>query len=231
MEGWIKLHRRVTESGFWTDSYAVHLWVHLLINATYFPKKTLFNGKIVELKEGQLITGRKKLSYETGISEQIIRKWLELFEINQQITIEKTNAGSCISIINFKNYQQDNQQTIPKKTKDQPTTNQQQTSDQPLLKEIEEGKEIEEIKKDEWDEIIDEFYAYRKQMKKPLKEISRSATKQSLKENSGENLDVARKMLQQTISWGYQGIFPLKNNTQLTPTSKPVMKNGKFGKL
>lgn len=147
MEGWIKIHRRITESGFWTDSNAVHLWIHLLITATYSSKKTLFNGRIVELKEGQLITGRKKLSAETGISEQIIRKWLELFEINQQITIEKTNAGSCISIINYKNYQQDNQQKPIKKTNNQPTTNQQPTNDQPLFKEGKEGQEGKKSKK------------------------------------------------------------------------------------
>lgn len=141
MEGWIKLHRRITESGFWTDSYAVHLWIHLIITATYSPKKTLFNGKIVELQQGQLITGRKKLSAETGISEQIIRKWLELFEINQQITIEKTNAGSCISIVNYKIYQQDNQQKQKKLTNDQPTINQQPTT-------IKRNKEEEELNND-----------------------------------------------------------------------------------
>lgn len=147
MEGWIKIHRRLLESGFWNDSYAVHLWVHLLLHASYEPRKTFFNGKIVQLKVGQLITGRKKLSQETGISEQIIRKWLDLFEINQQLTIEKTNAGSCISILNFKFYQQDNQRSTTKLTNNQPTVNQQPTNDQPLYKEIEEGKEVEEIKK------------------------------------------------------------------------------------
>jgi len=147
MEGWIKIHRRLLESGFWNDSYAVHLWVHLLLHASYEPRKTFFNGKIVQLKVGQLITGRKKLSQETGISEQIIRKWLDLFEINQQLTIEKTSAGSCISILNFKFYQQDNQRSTTKLTNNQPTVNQQPTNDQPLYKEIEEGKEVEEIKK------------------------------------------------------------------------------------
>ena len=153
MEGWIKIHRRLLESGFWNDSYAVHLWVHLLLHASYEPRKTFFNGKIVQLKVGQLITGRKKLSQETGISEQIIRKWLDLFEINQQLTIEKTNAGSCISILNFKFYQQDNQRSTTKLTNNQPTVNQQPTNDQPLYKEIEEGKEAEEVKK----EVVNKF--------------------------------------------------------------------------
>lgn len=153
MEGWIKIHRRLLESGFWNDSYAVHLWTHLLLHASYEPRKTFFNGKIVQLKVGQLITGRKKLSQETGISEQIIRKWLDLFELNQQLTIEKTNAGSCISILNFKFYQQDNQRSTTKLTNNQPTVNQQPTNDQPLYKEIEEGKEVEEIKK----EVVKKF--------------------------------------------------------------------------
>jgi len=134
VEGWIKLHRKIIDSGYFTDSYAVHLWVYLLINATYDKRKTIFNGKILELREGQLVTGRKKISQDTGIPEQIIRKWLNLFEINQQITIEKTNTGSCISILNYKLYQSFNQPSGDNLTNNQPTTNQQPTNGQPLYK-------------------------------------------------------------------------------------------------
>ena len=139
--GWIKLHRKIIDSGYFTDSFAVHLWVYLLIEATHDKRKTIFNGKIVELKEGQLITGRKKIDQQTGISEQVIRKWLQLFEDNQQITIEKTNAGSCISIINYKLYQTINQPTNQPLTNGQPTTNQRSTT-------IQECKEGEELKKE-----------------------------------------------------------------------------------
>lgn len=140
-DGWIKVHRSVQDSGFYTDSFAVHLWIHLVMEACHKPRKTIFNGRIVELKQGQLITGRKKLSQETGISEQVIRKWLELFEINQQITIEKTSAGSCISILNYKKYQEINQHLTSIPTNDQPTTNQPSTTIQELKK-LEELKEI-----------------------------------------------------------------------------------------
>jgi hypothetical protein len=154
-DGWIKVHRSVQDSGFYTDSFAVHLWIHLVMEACHKPRKTIFNGRIVELKQGQLITGRKKLSQETGISEQVIRKWLELFEINQQITIEKTSAGSCISILNYKKYQEINQHLTSIPTNDQPTTNQPSTTIQELkeLKELNKKRRIEFFEKSICDQI------------------------------------------------------------------------------
>jgi len=118
------------------------LWIHLVMEACHKPRKTIFNGRIVELKQGQLITGRKKLSHETGISEQIIRKWLEIFEINQQITTEKTSAGSCISIVNYKKYQEVNQQTNQQSTNDQPTINQPSTT----IQELKNDKELKNLR-------------------------------------------------------------------------------------
>lgn len=228
-EGWIKLHRRITESGFWTDSYAVHLWIHLLITATYSPKKTLFNGKIVELQQGQLITGRKKLSAETGISEQIIRKWLELFEINQQITIEKTSAGSCISILNYKNYQQDNQQTSSSSTNDQPAINQQSTSDQPLLKEKKKIKKEKNIKKKEdmippTIEEVENYFVQNGFSKELAKRAYKYYADSDWHDKNGNKV-INWKQKMQTV-W-----MTVENKQTLKPTANKIMQNGNFGKL
>lgn len=137
-EGWIKLHRKVMHSGYYTDSFAVHLWIHLLLEASHGKKKTMFNGKLIELKEGQFITGRKKLSAQTGISEKVIRKWLNIFEINQQLAIENTSGGSCISILNYKSYQTLGQP----RANDGPAAGQQRANDGPLLKELKNDKNV-----------------------------------------------------------------------------------------
>ncbi len=146
-EGWIKIHRKVLDSGFWMESEAVHLWIHLLIKAAHNQRKTYWNGNLVELQEGQLITGRKKLSEETGIGEQVIRKWLKIFEVNQQITIEKTSVGSCISILNYNEYQEKNQHSNQRATSGQPTTNQRSTNDQPLYKELKNDKNDKNVRR------------------------------------------------------------------------------------
>ena len=65
--GYIKIYRSLKSKGYYKDSQYIHLWVHLLMCATYQEKEYLFNGKIEYLKPGQFITGRQRLSKDTGI--------------------------------------------------------------------------------------------------------------------------------------------------------------------
>ena len=81
------------------------------------------------MKPGELVTGRKKLSEELGISEQTIRTILKDLKIDQLINQQPSNKGSIISILCWNDEQQSNQQT-----------NQQSTSNQPLNKNIKNDK-------------------------------------------------------------------------------------------
>ena len=69
----------------------------------------MFNGHLIKLEAGQLITGRLKLSDQTGISQTSIRRILKLLEINHQIDQQKTSGGTCISICNWSKFQEANQ--------------------------------------------------------------------------------------------------------------------------
>ncbi len=96
------------------------------------------NNKIEIIKEGQLITGRLKLSEQTGISQTSIRRILKLLEINQQIDQQKTNGGTCISIRNWSKFQEADQPIDQRLTNDQPTTDQRLTT-------IQEGGEVKKV--------------------------------------------------------------------------------------
>jgi len=58
------------------------------------------------IREGQLITGRKKLSEETGIPETTIERILNVFENEQQIGQQKTTKYRLITILNWKEHQE-----------------------------------------------------------------------------------------------------------------------------
>lgn len=141
-QGWVKIHRSVFESGFWQDSEAVHLWLHLLLKASHKKTKTIWNGRIKELNPGELITGRKKLSQETGISEKSIRRILNLFEMGQQIGQQKSSGGSCISILNWQKYQEKGQPIGQQGANDGPTEGQQGANDGPLYKNDKNDKNV-----------------------------------------------------------------------------------------
>ena len=108
--GWIKIHRGLQDKGYYTDSHYVHLWIHLLMKANHEEKEFLWNGRIIKIKRGQMIAGRKKLSKETGINEHKVDRILKTLEFEQQITQQATNKYRLITILNYSKYQDDNRE-------------------------------------------------------------------------------------------------------------------------
>jgi preprotein translocase subunit SecF len=127
MEGWIKLHRKLLKWEWFTTPNMLQLFIYLILSANFEDGK--FQGK--EIKRGQLITGRIKLSQETGLSVQSVRSCLERLKSTGEITIQTTNKHSTITICNYDEYQinsndinqQINQLLNQQSTNNQPATN------------------------------------------------------------------------------------------------------------
>lgn len=124
------------------DSIAVHLFVHLLLTANHKPNRFIFNGKEIMVKRGQLVTGRKQISGETGISEWAVRMRLQLFEKLGMLTRKTTSKFSIITICNYKHYQESNYENSPGKpptgdgcltTSRPPATHQQPTTNKNVI--------------------------------------------------------------------------------------------------
>jgi hypothetical protein len=122
--GWVKIHRRLLEKAWYTKTDYAHLWLHLILKATHQPKQFWFNGESMVISSGQFVTGRKKLSAETGIHESKIERILKCFETEQQIEQQKTTVNRLISICNWSEYQ-DDEQPIEQQTNNKRTTSEQ----------------------------------------------------------------------------------------------------------
>jgi len=115
-QGWIITHRKLRESSFYKDSQAVHLWIHLLISANHKDAQVVRGNKVYEVKRGQMLTGRKLLSYETGINESKLQRLLKVFEKCHMIEQQTNSVNRLISIINYDQYQTSEQQVNSKRT-------------------------------------------------------------------------------------------------------------------
>ena len=124
MEGFIQMHRKLLEWEWYDDINVKVLFIHLLLKANWSDKE--WRGIII--KEWQLLTWRIKLSEETWLSQQQVRTSLKKLESTNNITIKTTNRNSIIEVLNYKQYQQVNQQTTKQATNKQPTSNQQVTT-------------------------------------------------------------------------------------------------------
>lgn len=117
MEGFIVLHRKILAWEWFNDSNMVHIFLFLLLSANH--KDNKWRG--INVKRGQLITGRLKIKAKTGISEQSIRTALTNLQNTGEITIKVTNKFSLITIVKYDDYQN----KVKKQPTKQPTTNQQ----------------------------------------------------------------------------------------------------------
>ncbi len=138
--GYIKLHRKMTDWEWYRDPNTFRVFVHLLLSAQY--KETEFRGHTI--KPGQVVCGRKQLAEELGVGEQTIRTALNRLKSTNEITIKVTNKFSIITIEKWAKYQclgaEANQQT-----NQQP--NQQLTSKTKKSNHIQEFKESKEIER------------------------------------------------------------------------------------
>lgn len=139
MSGWIKIHRKLLTWEWYDDHNTTRLFLHLLLSANY--KATKWRGRTIEV--GQVLTGRNKLSNDTGISTQSVRTSLDKLKSTNEIAIESTMKYSIITIINYASYQEieiDINQQINH------LTNQLPTNCQPSTNHIQEIKNIKNVK-------------------------------------------------------------------------------------
>jgi hypothetical protein len=131
MSGWIKLHRKLRRWEWYTDTPAKSLFLHLLIDVN----REDGSHRGVKVLRGQTITGRMKLSAETGLSQQQIRTALDKLVSTNDITIKATKTHSIITVCNYDDYQ--HKEDIEQPT-EQPTL---QPADQPAEQPLTRSKE------------------------------------------------------------------------------------------
>ena len=138
LNGYIKVYRKLIRWGWYQDSVVKDLFLHFLLTASF--KDFEWMGR--HLKAGQLVTGRKKLAAELGFSEQQIRTGIKKLESTKEITSETTNKYSIITVVNWEDYQSDENISTNTITNEQPTSNQQITNEQPHRKNIKNNKNV-----------------------------------------------------------------------------------------
>ena len=118
-KGFMILPREIRRWGWYRNSKMVHMLLHLMLEAQY--QDGSYMG--VEIKRGQLATGRKQLAAETGMSEREVRTCLERLTNDHQIVTQTTNRFSIITVCNYDSWHG------WQKTNDQPPTSETPTDD------------------------------------------------------------------------------------------------------
>ena len=213
-DGWIKVHRKMLDNPVvFKDADHLAVWMYLLLKATHTEYPTMFNGEKVILKAGQLVTGRKKISSDTGVNESKVNRVLNLFKSEHQIEQLTTRHGSIISIVAWDEYQTCEQQNGQQVNNNRTTSEQQVNTIQE-----QKNKRTKEIYKDVPEEIKDifmEWVAMRKEMKKPITS-EYGVTRALNKLNSlSKNPEKQRELIGYAIYKNWLSFYPIPQEDKI----------------
>ena len=121
LNGYIKLHRKLLQWGWYQDNVVKGVFIHLLMTANYEEQQWL--GRTIE--KGQVIIGTQKIAEELGFTRQQIRTAIKKLESTNEITTETTNKYTIVTIVNWAEYQGGTKKSTSKSTKS--LTNEQPT--------------------------------------------------------------------------------------------------------
>lgn len=108
LEGWLKLYRSIQNHWLWEDKpfSRGQAFIELLLMANHKDNKILFNGELIEVKRGSRITSLRQLSEAWGWSTKKTKKFLELLEKDNMITVKSDNKKTLVTIENYGGYQE-----------------------------------------------------------------------------------------------------------------------------
>lgn len=109
MQGWIKLYRNITDNWIYKEKRKFskfEAWLDILLFANYKDNKFLFEGKLLEIKRGQILTSEVKLANKWDWSRKKVRNFLKLLQDDGMIVkMIIPNKGIIIEIVNYDDYQ------------------------------------------------------------------------------------------------------------------------------
>lgn len=135
--GWVKLHRKITEWEWYQDQNVFRVFLHLLLTANHDDKK--WQGKLV--KRGQKITSYSHLAHDTGLSVRSVRTAISKLSATGEVTYSNERKYSLITINNWDSYQASDKQNDTQI--DKVATSERQGSDNKQeLKELKNDKKV-----------------------------------------------------------------------------------------
>lgn len=114
-EGWIKLHRRITENNLWLSEKftKAQAWIDLILMANHKDAEVTVDYKKVKIKRGQLMTSQSKLAKRWKWNRRTVNRFLSWLEAGTNVALEVHNAFehgfTIVTIQKYEHYQESTQ--------------------------------------------------------------------------------------------------------------------------
>lgn len=104
-EGWISLHRKITEHWIWADPIKLKWWLDLLLSVNHSGKKINIGNDLFECRRGQSVTSLQSWSKRWGTSKSTVKRFFELLKNDNMVIIENLTKTTRITVCNYEDYQ------------------------------------------------------------------------------------------------------------------------------
>ena len=234
-DGWIRLYRKLQECWVWEDKEPFDkrsAWIDLLLTANHADAKLLFNGELITVQRGQILTSVRKLSVKWKWSVNKVYRFLKLLESDKMLKKESNKDRTLLTIVNYSVYQggeytngnsdgytdgSTNEYKSETPT-DTPSEHKQECNNDKNAKNVNNNMREKKPKKKYYDDpnldsAFKEFLSMRTKIKKPLAtEKAFSRLKNKLEDLSGGDTDMAIAILNQSVDHCWSDVYGLKND-------------------
>jgi len=107
MDGWIKLHRKITEHWIWKDPVKFQWWIDMLLMANHADVKVNIGLELYECKRGQSVLSLKSWGERWRVSKDTVRNFFVLLAKDNMIISENLQKSTRVTICNYDIYQSD----------------------------------------------------------------------------------------------------------------------------
>lgn len=130
-QGWIKLHRKIVEWEWYTETSTFAVFMHLILTCNFKP--TRWRG--VELEPGETIKALITLAEETKLSLQTVRTAIKRLKSTGELTQRQHGKHRILKLKSYSAYQLANTEANNELTSNQQGTNIESTLDKERKKE------------------------------------------------------------------------------------------------
>ena len=98
--GWFKMNRAIfTDNIVAYDSDHLAVWCYLCASASYTTRQARFNGRVVTLRPGQLITSRRSIAAATKVDPSKVERVLKVFIEAKRVSQRTCSTSRLITIL------------------------------------------------------------------------------------------------------------------------------------
>lgn len=147
LNGFVKIHRKLIQWGWYQDNVVKGVFLHLLLTASF--RESEWMGRTI--KKGQVVTSNARLAKDLGFSIKQVRTALNKLKSTGEVAIEGTNRYTLVTIVNWEEYQVLEDGRASEKASDAAnkgqTEGKQGANKGQHLKKVKEGKEGKELRR------------------------------------------------------------------------------------